>query len=61
MWCSACSKNLKDCTCENKEERINDIISKDVLIYQACFLCKKHYALCKCKKPIWIMTHGKNL
>lgn len=55
MWCGKCNNDLKDCTCEDLDERLADL--KDVLVYRMCNICKKHYARCKCEKPEWISSN----
>jgi len=52
MFCAKCQNDLVECKCSDIDERLASIKPKYV-IYRACEKCKKHYARCKCKNPIW--------
>lgn len=55
MFCAICHNDLIDCNCKDKEERLNRILQNSSIICKWCTVCKKHYALCKCETPKWIM------
>ncbi len=56
MHCNKCQTDLKECTCENLEERLDDAVRGDHFDYKKCATCGKHYARCKCKEPNFIMA-----
>lgn len=51
MFCNHCNSALKDCTCEDLEERLDSVVEKGFFEYNKCTKCEKHYARCRCKKP----------
>ncbi len=60
MWCMKCNHELSDCTCSDINERLASIGGAGgTLVYRACKVCKKHYAQCRCKEPLW--TTSDNL
>lgn len=60
MICMMCKKELELCSCPDKEERIKGITESPYLAYQMCTICNKHYALCFCEKPNWVLaSEGK--
>lgn len=58
MICGVCKKDLEACNCSDKEERINKIISSPYIAYRKCTVCGKHYALCFCTEPKWVVACG---
>jgi hypothetical protein len=54
MYCGKCNNDLKDCTCEDIDERLKDL--QGVLVYRMCAVCGKHYVRCKCENPKWISS-----
>lgn len=57
MFCGICNNDLKDCTCDNLEERLAKLNNTPGFIYKKCRKCQKHYALCKCEEPDWTTSH----
>jgi hypothetical protein len=53
MWCMKCNKDLMDCICLDRAERIGKIMDNPFIASRKCEVCKQHYALCKCEYPIW--------
>ena len=53
MWCNKCKKGLKDCLCEDLEERLNAAVDAGFFTYKYCKKCDKHYERCKCDIPEW--------
>lgn len=51
MFCNVCEKDLKNCTCDNLEERLDAAVEGGHFDYNKCRKCEKHYARCKCEKP----------
>ena len=58
MLCLKCGKDLIDCICPDKEERLKAIVDSPHLVTKVCKICGKHYAGCKCENPIWITVSG---
>lgn len=53
MWCVKCNRDLSQCICADKKERINALMESPHLAFRVCLKCGKHYALCKCDNPKW--------
>ncbi len=58
MFCGKCNNDLRDCTCNDLEERLADIADSPNIACRWCIECDQHYALCKCKRPNWKMKTG---
>jgi len=56
MWCNNCQKEIKDCTCENLEKRLNEAVKGGHFDYKICKLCGKHYARCRCTVPSFVLA-----
>jgi hypothetical protein len=55
MFCVSCEKDLEDCICLDKEQRIINLMKSPYIASKCCRICDKHYALCKCESPVWGM------
>ena len=51
MYCHGCENNVKDCTCEDLEKRLDEAVQSGHFDYNKCLMCGKHYARCRCEKP----------
>lgn len=58
MFCGVCKKDLEICTCADKEERVKAITSSPYIVYKKCVVCGKHYSLCFCEEPKWVVVQG---
>lgn len=61
MMCSKCKKTLKECLCEDCDDRLKKIAfdpDNNFIAFQWCRNCDKHHARCKCKRPIFFFVKG---
>ena len=58
MFCGKCNNDLIKCTCDDLEERLNNISSHPNIGLNWCINCDKHYARCKCGSPEYRMKIG---
>lgn len=58
MWCTRCNKQLHECICPDREERLAKISESPYLATRYCKKCMKHYAVCKCENPEWSVRAG---
>ena len=63
MTCGKCGKELEDCPCPDKRERIHKIIDLGIITYRKCTICQEHYALCECTDPdrLWTTNAGDSI
>lgn len=57
MFCCKCNTHISECVCGDIEERLALLNHNPHVIYKRCRTCGKHYALCKCKTPVWGTSH----
>lgn len=57
MFCTQCQNDLKDCTCDDLEDRLASLNNSPHFIYKKCRKCQNHYARCKCEEPDWTTSH----
>ena len=60
MFCGICNKDASECTCEDFEDRLNEVVAASHFSYKRCAICKKHYARCKCEDPVWEYPGASN-
>lgn len=54
MFCSKCSRDLKNCVCPDIDERMRGLTDKGgPLAAKWCMICDKHYARCRCDEPLY--------
>ena len=57
MWCAKCKNNFPaECICPDLEEKLKKFDEIPNFVYKKCSVCSKHYALCKCKDPIFVLS-----
>ncbi len=59
MYCMQCNNDLSDCTCDDLQERLDNI--GGALVYKKCLKCDKHYEKCECKEPVWGTNQDKRI
>lgn len=59
MICTVCSHEIKNCTCGDIDERLEEIHNDANVIFKICRICSKHYERCQCKKPEWTTSHDE--
>jgi|GEM_PF-1756633 len=60
MFCHNCQSELKNCTCDDLEDRLDKAVSLGHFDYNKCLMCGKHYARCKCKNQQLILASVYN-
>lgn len=55
MWCGKCQNDLSECVCPDINERLASVSN---VAFKWCEACDKHYALCRCDVPMFIMKVG---
>jgi len=61
MYCNHCENDLKDCTCEDIEKRLDVAVQSGHFDYNKCLTCGKHYARCKCEEPQLVLASVYNV
>ena len=59
MFCMKCKNDLHNCICSDLGERLFGLSNVSNFVYRMCKKCKKHYAVCKCEEPEWVMSKPK--
>jgi hypothetical protein len=50
MWCMKCQRDLFECVCQNKKERMEELQKSPHLALPECPQCKKLVYVCECTK-----------
>lgn len=61
MTCMVCHHDLSTCTCPDIDVRLLEAFASESLAARWCSACDRHYARCRCVRPVWVMrTGGRN-
>jgi len=58
MLCGICDKPIRECTCDDINDRLKKACESPYVAMKWCMVCDKHYELCDCKVPAFYMLTG---
>lgn len=58
MTCTECFKEVRDCTCPDIDQRLEDVAKGGLVVMAFCTRCKKHHERCSCPPPNTFTIRG---